>query len=255
MKANFQPILSPVRLRRLLNDLVRQRVRFRLWPRSQRPPLDSPESGSESATLEAEYVLSGISANGDELYGAAVNETEHSKFLGWCEPSRSGKFIITLQSPVGILFVNASVSELRAQAIRLHAPLKVYEVQRRASLRVRVPDQISIRVAVEKFPKAAPGTLHEVMDLSDGGLSFAVPEPLGGLFKRDLDLGLLEFQLAGRRISCHSIVRNTRQRKLRNQLNATIIGVQFAELHPNDRSWINAWVLRQSRYIVQMMKD
>ena len=32
-----------------------------------------------------------------------------------------------------------------------------------------------------------------------------------------------------------------------------IVGVQFEQVDPEDRTWIGAWVLRQSRYIVQQM--
>ena len=242
-------------MRALLKEVVAMQTVLRLWPRGQRPPVDTPEAANPAAMLEAEFRLAGMNASGDELFCNAVDHNEFLKFKAWTPNGKSGSFIATIQSRLGILFMNTWVSEVKANSVRLHAPQTLYEVQRRASLRVSIPEQITVRITLEDPHRPGSMLVQEVIDLGDGGLSFAVPETTGQEFSRGLELGTIRFTLAGRQIICQGIVRSCRKGKIRRVLNANIVGIQFRSLAEADKSWISTWVLRQSRYIVQNMRD
>jgi c-di-GMP-binding flagellar brake protein YcgR len=144
-------------------------------------------------------------------------------------------------------FIKFLVLERDDRTIKLYRPSSVYKLQRRQNFRLRLSFNKPLSVVFED-PLGSKALMEfRMLDLSSGGLSFAVPPEEQGRFPKDTVINKISFRIMGRDIVCDAQVKHVAPIKDEAGKSKLKCGVQFLDLKSAHKEIIESFVAQETR--------
>lgn len=151
-------------------------------------------------------------------------------------------FSVNLQQ-VQLFFVS-SLTKFNSSAFQFEIPDKLFEVQRRYSLRYIFSPDNKVFVQFDHPNESADKLLCLVTDLSSGGLGFWAELTDKSLFAPGLELKDVSFTLGNRQISGQASIRHCSRLEI-NGRTGFKVGISFTKMKPRDVSFLGLFVYEQ----------
>ncbi|MEQ1875858.1 MAG: PilZ domain-containing protein [Bdellovibrionia bacterium] len=153
-------------------------------------------------------------------------------------------FSVNLQQ-VQLFFVSSLV-KFNRNAFQFEVPDKLFEVQRRFSLRYGYGADSDVKVEFDHPRSSSARATHKLTDVSAGGLGFVADVADKELYAPGQDLNRVVFKVGSREVIVAAQVRHCTVAELNGQPAYLKVGLSFKKLKPRDANHINMFVYEQS---------
>lgn len=154
------------------------------------------------------------------------------------------------------VFFRSERFEIKEKEISIHVPDVVYEVQRRAQLRLKIDPDKKLFVQITQTAFAGPANGYQIYDISSGGVCLLVDGTQLDLWKTGKSqIQQMRFDIAERQIEIQQL-RLVHSRPVPGQSNTFFVSFEFKAISNRDRCFINMFVYREStEYVARILKD
>lgn len=165
----------------------------------------------------------------------------------WATQTRSQQFaLFNLSLSRATLFFRAKFIGHDAAGLIFEIPGKVFKVQRRKDVRLPIPDGYTVRVEFQR-PGSKRLDSPKLIDVSAGGLAFAIPEGDQQLYPPGTILQKVRFILRGREFKVDCEVRHSHTLSRDSRTPGYKIGVIFKDIKAGDSQALASYVFEESR--------
>ncbi|HEX4926130.1 MAG TPA: PilZ domain-containing protein [Bdellovibrionales bacterium] len=215
---------------KLMQQSIRTRAKTEIWSKDRKHRIDASVT---SVDVQDNRLTAAVSGEHIETFVKMIKELNDVTCL----------FSINLQQ-VQLFFVSSILGHNHTSA-QFEMPDKLFEVQRRYSLRYSLAPDSGISVSVEN-PVSKSVADYPVIDISAGGLAFRADVSEKSVFAFGADIELLKFTIGSREIVVGGSIRHCTTIESSGQAPYLKVGLAFRRLKPRDSNFLNLYVYEQS---------
>ena len=155
----------------------------------------------------------------------------------------------TVQIVKTIFFLKMVVDTREDRTIKLYKPLRIFKLQRRANMRIKLSfvKQHTLNVDDPQSPNHV--LVYRMLDVSIGGTAVAAKLEEKERFKAGVKLKTIQFMVEGKLVSCDGIVKHAVDAKDESGAAILKVGIEFTNINSTNRSLIHEWVTQETRNI------
>lgn len=237
MDKNYNPfseVSDQAIIEKLFTRLLTQKHAVTIWTKNQ--------------VVKFKTQVSVFAANNQKLSFDLTKETNATILLKGFESQQSnelfGSFFI---DSVYYFFKSNCYEKPEGITFLVSVPKIIYKLQRRAFLRIPFIRQVAPALTLNDPIKPDHLLMYRMLDISVGGLAFAIPLADQAHFKSNQIVNDIRFKMRGIEVSINGEVRHVKQEL--NDKNEPIlkIGIQFLNLPKQDEDLIAAYVVEESQ--------
>lgn len=228
----FELVSSNDEANRMIRDAVKSFAAAMLWTKDQ------------SSVLKTQIMQ--INPDGTILSVHLPKEFDSKKFLKevLATPDHSCYFSVSLLT--ANIFFKTRYIGVYDDSIQFQIPEKIYKVQRRKDLRIRIAATHKLKLEFDDPTDPFRRLEKAAFDLSAGGVSFLVSPGEEFAYPIGTALNNLSFSIQSKNIQVLSEVRHNQTIKLHGK-NEIKIGLRFVNLKASDSNAIASFVFEESR--------
>lgn len=234
---DFEPVTDPKDIDKLFWEAGKSLAPAFIWVPSE--PELSHKSHCLSAEPDPKRMTFWVPSDFDTKPWVAYWATQSEQFC-----------LFNLTLPRATLFFRARYIGHDATGLLFEMPSKVYKVQRRKDARVPIPDGYTVRIefpTLQNTGKTPRKETKKIIDISAGGLAFAVPEGEQDLYPSGTVIQEMKFSLKGREFKLDGEVRHNQTLSRDSRSPGYKIGVHFKNIKAGESQAIASYVFEESR--------
>ncbi len=217
----------------VLNRCVQSKVSVLCWTKDQAQNLKAP--------IETVFETSGI------VFFSFFKNTEAEAFQRRLGQLAISEIFVSVTLPTDVVFFKAELRRVDDRFIHFRLINPMFKVQRRAGLRLPVPEHNKMQAHFEYPSGSGLKVEAPLLDISSGGIALLfTDQPCRDEFKTGSLLGELNFMIRERKISVICEVRYTREISFSKLKKGIKVGIQFLQISESDRDFIAEYVLEES---------
>lgn len=223
---------------KLIEQSIRTKAKTEIWSKDRKHRIDA-----NVTSIDIKDNRLTASVTGDQIAGFV----EMIKALN----DVTCLFSVNL-AQVQLFFVSSILGHTSTSA-QFEMPDKLFEVQRRYSLRYSFAPDSGVYVSLE-HPISKGLADYGIIDISAGGMAFRCEVHEKSVFASGVDIGDMRFTIGNREIIVGANVRHCTVNETAGQKPFLKVGVAFRRLKPRDANFLNLFVYEQSLQYLSTMR-
>jgi hypothetical protein len=226
----FHPVDNIADRNTLLNQGLLEMAKTEIWSKDRKHKLEAQLKG---LNLDNSSITTTVTHGQIDGFINALKSVEDLTCL----------FSVNLQQ-VQLFFIS-SLLGFNKNGCKFELPDKVYEVQRRFSLRYSLPTDANVMVEFDHPRLLGVRDKRVILDISSGGLAFKANPSDKELFTNGTDLSGITFSIGDREVKSMAHICHCTQVTPASAPPFLKVGVSFKKIKPRDSTYLNLYVYEQ----------